>query len=708
MAPPLVASIDGSVNTQAIQNRSLVTQQYLPKYLECGDQAVQRSSGNRESQGAPMEIQGMHGQPQARNQAPLEVQGAPRINEPQDSVSSESSLSPDVEMVDNLEKSPAPSDPIDVLDKYAFDFDRDAYNHHVPLRFTHGTTLYVGRLHPQTTNLAQHYEDAAVEDEVDTCPPLIPHELELKSKDRKAIQCVWVGMLPGDEKRSKSASVTNQPQAQPMVDEAQVDGSAKRKATKKGKKESRIIDLVPDEMNIISYDPNALRVVAKKSKKITQKWFLYALINPDPVTKLCQGWRVGPDEVFYFKAFRGDEAKSYQPRKRITQEKIAAVIFPDEPKPSAAASQLKQPSGLPSPQPTAESPKVYSRKSSNESEKVSDTAKTSRSPSRDAANDNDLAMNSPVSSIEGDGGPIGDDYPSDDGHLMAGLEAVNAHVDSLVRKGRNTTGVESEVAMVKADKKDTKGKRVSFESVNGEASETHSEAVHDPTSSGGYNDNKETRTEPEMLRQAEADQIATQMVSMVMRMASNSDLTALRQGQTMLECISQRCTAPSHSALGLYLNVPPGEDSDPEACKGKLDQILDLFPELEDIDMDEHMLAWMIRGLQITGQSIDIDLLPACLISFSELFNNKFKLEGTLNHPVRLRTGELADMICQARDDAEKMMDIESCDDKESDDLIECPSHPYMDDMKKIWKAHVWSDPREKSAKAREAGSEGL
>ncbi|ROW11807.1 hypothetical protein VPNG_05031 [Cytospora leucostoma] len=711
MESSLVESSDGSVNTQATQNRDLIEQQLevAQKFLESGDWAVQPSPGNGESQGAHMEIQVTDGQSKARNQEPLEVQGAPRTNEPQDSISSESRPSPDVEMMDNPEESPTPSDSeegIDMLDKYAFNFDRDAYNHHVPPRFINGTTLYVGRLHPQTTNLAQHYENVEAKDEVDTCPPLIPHELELKSKDRKAVECVWVGMLPGDEKRSNSASVAIQPQAQLAVGEAQVDGSAERKANKKGKKGTRIIDLVPDEMNIISYDPNALRVVAKKSKKMTQKWFLYALINPDPTTNLCQGWRVGSDEVFYFKAFRGDEAKSYQPRKRITQEKIAKVIFPDEPKPSAAASQLKQSSGLLSPRSTAESPKVQSRKSSNESVKTSDTVRTSRSPSRDAANDNDNAMNSPVSSVEADDGPVGDDRLSGDGHRIAGLEAVDAEVDKLMRNQRNITGIESEVALVQDYKKDAKGKRVSFESVNGEVSETESKAARIPTSSGGHNDNKETRTEPEMLRQAEADHIATKMVSMVMRMASNLDLTALRQGQTMLECISQRCTAPSYSALGLYLNIPPGQDSEPQDCVGKLDELLDLFPELEDIAMDEHMLAWMIRGLQLTGQSIDIELIPACLVSFSELFNNKFK--GVASHQVRFRTGELTDMICQARDDAEKMTDMESSDGKGSDDLIECPSHPYMDDMDKIWKAHLWSDPREESAKAREAGSEEM
>lgn len=577
MASCPVESIDESSNTQAIQNRDLIMQQVLPKILECGDQAVQRSPDNGESQGAPMEWQGTDGQPKARTQEPLEVQGAPKTNEPQDSISCESSPRPDIEMVDILEESPAPSDSeegIDMLDKYAFNFDRDAYNHHVPLRFTNGSTLYVGRLHPQTTNLAQHYEDAEAKDEADACPPLIPHELEVMSKDRKAIQCVWVGMLPGDEKRSKSAPVTIQPQAQPTVDEAQVDGSAKRKASKKGKKGTRIIDLIPGEMNIISYDPNALRVVAKKSKKITQKWYLYALINPDPVTKLCQGWRVGSDEVFYFKAFRGDEAKSYQPRKRITQEKVAMVIFPSEPKPSAAASQLKQPGGLPYPRSTGGSPEILSRKSSNESEKVSDTVKTSRSPSRDAAKDNDLAMNSPVPSIDGD------DRASGDVHLEAALEAVDAHVDNPGPNGRNITRLGSEIALARNHKQNTKGKRVSFESGNGEVHESHSKAVHDPTSSGGHDDNREVGDKSQMLRQAEADRIATEMVSTVMRMAGNMDLTALRQGQTMLECISQRCAAPPCSALGLYLNVPPGQDSDPQDCVSKLDELLVGFPPL--------------------------------------------------------------------------------------------------------------------------------
>ena len=70
--------------------------------------------------------------------------------------------------------------------------------------------------------------------------------------------------------------------------------------------------------------------------------------------------------------------------------------------------------------------------------------------------------------------------------------------------------------------------------------------------------------------------------------------------------------------------------------------------------MDNHMLAWMIRGLQLTGQSVNVEILPFYLKSFSELYRAKFK--DNSNHHARLRTSSLTDMICQALDDAEAAM----------------------------------------------------
>lgn len=112
--------------------------------------------------------------------------------------------------------------------------------------------------------------------------------------------------------------------------------------------------------------------------------------------------------------------------------------------------------------------------------------------------------------------------------------------------------------------------------------------------------------------------------------------------------------------------------------------------------MDKHMLAWMIRGLQLTGQSIDIELLPPCLISFSALFRDKFK--GKPSHEVRFRATAITDMICQARNDAEKMVELELEDSQKKSAPRKYSSHPYTDEAEKIWKGFGWSDPRQDSA----------
>jgi hypothetical protein len=121
----------------------------------------------------------------------------------------------------------------------------------------------------------------------------------------------------------------------------------------------------------------------------------------------------------------------------------------------------------------------------------------------------------------------------------------------------------------------------------------------------------------------------------------------------------------------------------------------DFFPQLEDVDMDNHVLAWVIRGLQLTGQSVDIELLPDYLTSFSTLFKAKFG--DTANHQARLQENEIVDMICQAREDAEKMW-VQKVTPNKNSGGVKCPSHPYINDMGKIWKAIDWSDPREDSA----------
>lgn len=84
----------------------------------------------------------------------------------------------------------------------------------------------------------------------------------------------------------------------------------------------------------------------------------------------------------------------------------------------------------------------------------------------------------------------------------------------------------------------------------------------------------------------------------------------------------------------------------------------------------------MICGLRVIGQSIDMTLIEPCVISFSRLYKKKF---GKIaNHQKNMEDGVLIDMICQARDDAEKMV----------------KKNPFSSDPK-VWAPHFWIDPRQ-------------
>lgn len=256
----------------------------------------------------------------------------------------ESSIHSDQEMIDISGKPdeytgpPQPDLGIPMLDRYAFNFNCVAYDCRVPREFTIGITLNVSRINTPTVSLAQHRTDAEETGEMDTCPPLLPLKEETNAQSTKPIECVWVGMLP-------SQTVANQGSSSlipsfPVVDglENKVVRETSRKSPKKKVKNASIMDLTEDNMSIIPFDPNALRVVAKKSGKCTKSWYVYALVNPNPYTRLCEGYKVGLDDVYFFRAFRSDDAKTFMPRKHATQDKIKAMIFPSLPAPAGAFS----------------------------------------------------------------------------------------------------------------------------------------------------------------------------------------------------------------------------------------------------------------------------------------------------------------------------------------------------------------------------------
>lgn len=221
---------------------------------------------------------------------------------------------------------------IGMVNKYAFNFVREAYNHRVPHQLTTGVTIQVGSLAALTTSLKQRREATGV----DIQPSLLPHPNEFQ-KSPKTIECVWIGMLPSQDALRQIHSKADQP-----VDDAGGEGSSMKLTKKRVRKTNTVGDMREDEVNVIDFDRNALRVVVKKSDKVTRDTHIYALLNPNSVTNLCQGFKVGFDDVFYFPKFRDDTTKSVLPRKQATIAKVRSSAFPGD-----ALAVLQSPAPIP-------------------------------------------------------------------------------------------------------------------------------------------------------------------------------------------------------------------------------------------------------------------------------------------------------------------------------------------------------------------------
>lgn len=107
----------------------------------------------------------------------------------------------------------------------------------------------------------------------------------------------------------------------------------------------------------------------------------------------------------------------------------------------------------------------------------------------------------------------------------------------------------------------------------------------------------------------------------------------------------------------------------------------------------------MAKGLQLTGQSLNIDILPYFLVAFAKQYDSKFGTgpEGQKSH---ISLNVLVDMICSARDKAEEMLRLRAIE--RGADLVrleaggECPSHPYIDpDEEVVHQPAIWESPKE-------------
>lgn len=230
-------------------------------------------------------------------------------------------------------------DGVNFLEDCAFNLDREAYEHFVPRHLTAGKVIHVRKLNLQ--NLAQHRDEAH---HSDTRPALLPPRAERKKpKHTKSIECVWVGMLPSHHQADEPNTT------QPSNNDNAGEGSSTKLAKSKPKPKASIADLNEKSMKVSPYDPKALRVVARKANKPAKQWFLYALLNPDDSTKLCEGFKVDFEKVYYFRLFRDDNEKRFLARRQAMKEKIMTKTFPalatngPSPSPSPATGRTPLP-----------------------------------------------------------------------------------------------------------------------------------------------------------------------------------------------------------------------------------------------------------------------------------------------------------------------------------------------------------------------------
>lgn len=500
---------------------------------------------------------------------------------------------------------------VDTLDKYAFNLDRDAYSHRVPHHLTTGMLVNVSKLDCRTS-VTQHRDEAQKNGLSDVCPPLVPHEHELQERGLKTLQCIWVGMLPSQERTDQNNTI--QPQAS---DDANGAGSSKKPPRKKARPSASIADLNEDDMKIIPFDPNALRVVVKKSDKPRKSWCLYALLNPNQ-DSLCQGFRVPFERVYFFRQFRDDEAKGFQARQFAIRAKVKAQAFPATPAPdveqSLATSAVQafkipntettkarhtlakdKPDGAPSMTGDVILDRMRNEISrAKQGSEIAGQANVRNSlQSYDRSLSSDSTLEDLHAELENDGlndldldfedygsaacvGRAGGEeaYPE---HAVAATDAnyieyENEMIGRFLRANSKTALDGSG----NQHSKKGKDKISALETNNDQVVSNRNEAIQlsSPSSlcSRGYAVVDEH--EPGSQMESQAVVLARRMVDAAIELAAQGDVAVLRQGCRMLDCLKNRGAPPKTGALGLYLNVPTDGTSDASDCAPMFDELL--------------------------------------------------------------------------------------------------------------------------------------
>lgn len=483
-------------------------------------------------------------------------------------------------------------DDLDRLDKYAFNCASQAYDHRLPQHLIGGTTIFAEKV-TMGTSIYRCLELAEERGRTDIYPDPVPSKLEMKHSS-KAVECIWVGILPTELEDSGDDTAEAQPNVKTTT-----------KGQKKTKKVQSVIDLEDDQLDVVPHDPRALRVVAKKQNKPVKLWHLYALATSDYGSKLCQGWKVPHEDVFFFKAFRDDTVAGLMKRRHATDNKIKAVTFPAMPKvapqvsPSLtqAASQVSDPAtpatgSLPTPE--ASGQKEKSSRASRDA-----TAKQSLEDGDGIAQGDDHAGNS-ANIAEDDNSPVVDKEPP------AGFEPKDLENAQLAAKKPELIGTvhddgdedaypEHAVSSTSSDFKDflddmlrnlsvvepeglkpgQKRKRVAFDPGCDEVANSRRKTGGGSRSDTQARDGEDDRAKPSsFVTTQQVNSFALKLKGMVNKLVAKQDVAGLRQCVTMMECIEKRGSPDPTSALAPYLSTSSKKDADPRNCNGKLREIL--------------------------------------------------------------------------------------------------------------------------------------
>ncbi|EON95971.1 hypothetical protein UCRPA7_8504 [Phaeoacremonium minimum UCRPA7] len=625
------------------------------------------------------------------------------------------------------------------LDKYAINNCRRVYDHCVPQEYTKGTILHVRNFHSASTQALLSEEDR------EGTTPLVPTAAETAPvKPPKTTDCIWVGMALGSD---KLAAIKQEEGASSKIEPAEGSASASKddhptadnlpneaRATKR--KAGRNWDLLrePKAADIISFDPRAKRVVVKKVKGYS----FWALNHPHAVSGLSTGYMVNSEQIYFFREFRDDFKKSQRDRWVASYSKAQEAY--DR---IGGPIETPQPANQGVPEVEDDHTADDSKVSVNEHE---NDAKQNAPIESDQQADNQLAVEANVvpghdeemnttnalqqvdmlgihvymdqelqQSVEQATTKKGSKIVQDQGpsHTVSAMPVACSNIISI----RDTSSDLSEPRDLRAfspltEIGDEVGLGIKEISIQNQVTERVADAAVRANGKGANAmpvhpkilDPESHRSKPKRHRALEDDgyiadddnyqqqytnRVAKVLKALIDKLQKRGQGALLHQIHTLAKCLDKK-EGPAHgSALTVSLNIPDKiHDKD---CSKMLAELYSIFPYLKaDTEgMKPKTLAWMLKGLRLTGSSVDLPLIRAYLVAF----NLEMRREIGDKIPKRdeFTVERLIDMLCAARDHAEAIVhhagpsDMKAAGDKD---------FPHPDENGEVWAHMNWTDTR--------------